>query len=301
MDYRSLQASGNKAPRILLVGDSGVGKTTFVTSLNSQLRKGAAQSNDSTYRSTSSSPTTPSSSTSSQSTIGIRCDAICVKYGGAIKAVDVVELGGNRTFHVDARSAAYRGSCAAVFLFYRPDSLESIVALGHWYKEIKRELLSPVSNATPAGDGLQSPPRFFGSPIPTYSTHSTRNPPKIVLVAVSSKGTDIAGWHATDPNHVVESSFLNGTPLEPAAKHINTVSRYFWHWLTVILSILLFGPGQKAVPYKLSCPQEVLRTIESDPCFAETLTLEYSPKEQRIVFGDTFGDVVQLLVTLNSD
>lgn len=408
MDYRNnSQQPASRAPRVLLIGDSGVGKTTFVNSLNRVLRRSAAGPSDggaggvgasprggahgSGYGSpapmaaagSSSSALTSSADASVKSlvpsTIGLASDAICIKYGGATKAVETVEIGGNRTFSLTARSVAYKSPAAAIFLFYRTDAPESIVALGNWYEEVRREILdsqalgtNTVYNENGGGnDRSLFPPSsramsFYGgedqnnisirTPNSQFNGSNTNsdtslmnrggqhssnsniappapfaggapNPVKLVLVAITDPkakrkgGVDGAcsrdgmwgcveggGGGMSSPTSANGASLgeepiilFRGTAFEPAGRLLARAVRFVWHLTMVLLSVLLLGPGQTVVPIKPPNLHDIIRKIEHDPFFCQTVALEFSPLRNHytIEFGDSLDDVVQLLATLS--
>lgn len=286
--------------RVLLVGDSGVGKSVFLNLLATHLHSGRAALP--TERITS--------------TVGFRVEVVTFpSHGGSpsamrpapIRALEILEVGGNRNFPVACRTAAYfhqqagaNGSSvqalvSAVVFMYDTSLPSSAAAAGAWYKElVECGALDACRSFLLIG--------VVGSCNATMCTARERNggglsarqhPPSLI--------SRLCQWFVMfcaviqDPSQYL-ASFTGGVapPLVRIAVAVVRAVVAVEQLLLVLCSYILFGGGQRTVsmsqqPLPVSKTLEIIRN--DSRCVAEVQSLSLTPDG----FSDDCSEVLQFL------
>jgi hypothetical protein len=192
----------------------------------------------------------------------------------------LVEIGGNRSFRPECRAPAYcLGDISAVVFVYKDDQPDSIIPLKYWCDELQQYDLIPWSSPT---DDSQS-----------NTTPSEKVYPKLMVVRIQQT-LEEGGGYGSPRGFLMGAGSYNATPtttntsvlsssmqlfnqakntvkqqippqvldlLTSAGEFLRAATSIYRRVLLIVMSVALFGPNQKVVPFSAPTADSTLNHI----------------------------------------
>ncbi|EAN95276.1 hypothetical protein, conserved [Trypanosoma cruzi] len=286
--------------RVLVVGDTGVGKTLLLRRLLQAVAPGEA-SLDTTW-----SPTT-----------GFHVEVILEKNQQfslrdsiAVPCVAFIELGGNRNFGPSSQFPISLMSFDGVIFVYDRHNANSAIGLSYWYEDLKNygvvgivggakvmlleTALSPsVSNSPNANSGL--PDELLGA----YLQRNIKKPPPWKRRFNKIKSSIAQG---VGSSRLSVRDFLHhqGSLRVRVAVFILQWALKIENLLLFLVAVILFGPHQQSVRLRRPSVAEALAMISSD--VAGTQTVFSCPLFDQLEFeASALGKLLSFVDSLRRD
>jgi hypothetical protein len=289
-------AASNYVPRVLLFGDSGVGKSILLCQLCSLINEGKAS--------------VPRDRI--EPTVGYRVEAVGLKQDSAgtpgssttritTQCVELIEIGGNRSL-VMGPSSRYQpvvggggGAVDAAIFMYDDHKPASAISVATWYRECNDAgivqgckhiaLIGMSTNVTPITSGFVSATSTTPSPLSSGPSNSLTFSS---VIAALYGDPHYAGFLLASPQRTAQCSLPLRTILR-AAQLVLLMEHIFLY----LCSCLLFGFGQHHVDFQPLSVKQALDVVKRDPKCSSVI--EGLPLDDPATFSDNVEELLHFL------
>jgi hypothetical protein len=272
--------SSGSQKRLLVVGDSAVGKSLFVSTL---MRECGCDS------------TAAASELSGgqlMSTIGFRCDAIVLSMGpevngGTRRVIEFVDVGGNRGFEAVSRLPCYHLSIDGVLFVYSREHRQSAVSLSVWYREL-------MEAGVLGGEGVGKPFLI----IETVLRESGDDKPS-GLMTKQGHPSGLVRSIRSRCNSALERSKTLQNVVRAVRRTVFFIVASVQRAIVLIMTVVLFGTSHSGVQWSPPSATKVLDELHGDPqCRGEIRGYPLFPARRGDVENEALGDFLYFVSRL---
>lgn len=234
-----------QSPKILIVGDVGVGKSTLV-----KMIQRLANPRDTTAK-----------LDALPSTIGVHCECVCFPDASSDQSnrpITFVEIGGNRSFRPECRAPAYCLSNISAIIFVCVEGhCDSIIPLKYWCEELQQYDLIPRPSQASSN-------KIYPRMMVVKLQHTTETQSLMSSYYNPSRGGRTQSWVW----RIYRRSTAN-TMIPVQVKSLTLQARRFLEaalsvvrrMLLIVMSVVLFGPNQKVIPFSAPTSDSTLNYL----------------------------------------